>query len=192
MEGTPADGVILALRGFLPEKIDLVVSGINRGPNMGHDVYVSGTIGAAVQGYLYGIPAIAASLNGYDGPLHFEPCAKLVSLLASRIRDGLLPKNIFLNVNVPNLPVELLEGIEVTEQSDKSYCNAIEQDGENAGSYRIRRVMDLGTGPSGTDLWALQANRISITPLLDGSMANPIRSHLEKLLPFLHRELGHG
>lgn len=189
VEGTPADSVIIALQSLFPGEIDLVVSGINRGSNMGHDVFVSGTMGAAIQGYLHGIPSIAASLNGYDGPLHFEPCARIVALLASRIRDGLLSEHMLLNINLPNLPLTELEGIEITAQSEKSYCDSVEQDEEESGYYRIKRLPDLGTGINGSDLWALQQNKISVTPLLDGTIANSLKDRLHELLPDLHHQL---
>jgi 5'-nucleotidase len=156
---------------------------------MGHDVFVSGTMGAAIQGYLHGIPSIAASLNGYDGPLHFEPCARIVALLASSIRDGLLSEHMLLNVNLPNLPLAELEGIEITVQSQQSYCDAVEQDEEESGYYRIKRLPDLGIGINGSDLWALQQNKISITPLLDGTIANSLKDRLYELLPDLHHQL---
>jgi 5'-nucleotidase len=189
VEGTPADSVIIALGSLFPGQIGLVISGINRGSNMGHDVFVSGTLGAAMQGYLHNIPAIAASLNGYDGKLHFEPCARLVALLASRVRDGLLAEHLLLNVNLPNLPLDELEGIEITEQSKQNYCDAVEQDEKEKGCYRIKRLLDLGTGINGSDLWALQQNKISITPLLDGTISNSLKKRLYELLPDLRRQL---
>ncbi len=189
VEGTPADSVVIALRSLFPGEIDLVVSGINRGSNMGHDVFVSGTLGAAIQGYLHGIPSIAVSLNGYDGTLHFEPCARVVALLARRVKDGLLSEHLLLNVNIPNLPLDELEGIEITEQSEQSYCDAVEQDEEQKGYYRIKRLADLGTGQKGSDLWALQQNKISITPLLDGSTASSLQDRLQELVPAIRHEM---
>jgi len=187
VEGTPADSVIIALRYLFSGEIDLVVSGINRGSNMGHDVIVSGTLGAAIQGYLHDIPSMAISLNGYDGELHFEPSARVAALMAAKIRDGMLSEHLLLNINLPNLPLSELEGIEITSQSQQSYCDAVEQD--DNGCYRIKRLPDLGTGLQGNDLWALQQNRISITPLLDGSTTNSLQNRLKELAPSLRHEL---
>ena len=189
VEGTPADSVIIALRSLFSGEIDLVVSGINRGSNMGHDVVVSGTLGAAIQGYLHDIPSMAVSLNGYDGELHFEPSARVAALLATLIRDGKLSEHLLLNINLPNLPLSELEGIEITSQSQQSYCDAVEHDENNEGCYHIKRLPDLGTGLQGNDLWALQQNRISITPLLDGSAANLLQDRLRELAPSLRHEL---
>jgi len=189
VEGTPADSVIIALRSLLAGEIDLVVSGINRGSNMGHDVVVSGTLGAAVQGYLHDVPSMAVSLNGYDEELHFEPSARIAALLATLIRDGILSEHLLLNVNLPNLPLHELEGIEITNQSQQSYCDAVEHDENDKECYHIRRIPDLGTGLQGHDLWALQRNRISITPLLDGSSPSSLQDRLQELAPSLLREM---
>ena len=189
VEGTPADSVIIALRSLFAGEIDLVVSGINRGSNMGHDVVVSGTLGAAIQGYLHDVPSMAVSLNGYDEELHFEPSARIAALLAASIRDGMLSEHLLLNVNLPNLPLSELEGIEITSQSQQSYCDAVEHDESDKECYRIRRIPDLGTGSQGHDLWAVQRNRISITPLLDGSSPNSLQDRLQELAPSLHHKL---
>jgi len=189
VEGTPADSVIIALRSMFAGEIDLVISGINRGSNMGHDVVVSGTLGAAVQGYLHDIPSMAISLNGYDGELHFEPSARMAALLATMIRDGMLSERLLLNVNLPNLPLSELKGIEITSQSQQSYCDAVEHDKNNDGCYLIKRLPDLGTGLQGYDLWALQQDKISITPLLDGSTTNLLQDQLQELAPSLLHEM---
>ena len=189
VEGTPADSVIIGLRSLFAGEIDLVVSGINRGSNMGHDVVVSGTLGAAIQGYLHNVPSLAVSLNGYDEELHYEPGAKIAALLATLIRDGVLSEHLLLNVNLPNLPLSELEGIEVTSQSQQSYCDAVEHDENDKECYHIRRIPDLGTGLQGHDLWALQRNKISITPLLDGSSPSSLQGRLQELAPSLHHKL---
>ena len=189
VEGTPADSVIIGLRSLFAGEIDLVVSGINRGSNMGHDVVVSGTLGAAIQGYLHDVPSMAVSLNGYDEELHFEPSARVAALLATLIRDGMLSEHLLLNVNLPNLPLHELEGIEITNQSQQSYCDAVEHDENDKECYHIRRIPDLGTGLQGHDLWALQRNRISITPLLDGSSPSSLQYRLQELAPSLLHKL---
>jgi len=114
VEGTPSDSVIIAIQSLFPEEINLVVSGINRGANMGHDVFVSGTVGAALQGYLHGISSIAISMNAYSN-LNFDAAAKLASLLAIKIRDGVLCQEILLNINLPDLPPGDIAGIEITK-----------------------------------------------------------------------------
>jgi len=156
---------------------------------MGHDVTVSGTLGAAIQGYLHDVPSMAVSLNGYDEELHFKPGARVAALLAALIRDGMLSGHLLLNINMPNLPLSELEGVEITSQSQQSYCDAVEHDENNNGCYFIKRVPDLGIGLQDNDLWAVQQNRVSITPLLNGSTDNLLRGRLQEMAPSLCQEL---
>jgi 5'-nucleotidase len=168
----------------------MVVSGINRGANIGHDVFVSGTVGAALQGHLHGIPSLAISVNAYED-LDFEAAAKLTALLAAKIKDGILPKEILLNINLPSLPPKKILGVEVTELSKQSYCDTVEksQNGKEE-HYRIRRNnKDTYHVNHGSDVWALQLNRISITPLLNGFVDNSLQACLQRLTPLLHDEL---
>ena len=144
-EGTPADCVIVGIKSLFPGKIDLVVSGINRGPNIGHDIFVSGTVGAAVQGYLRGIPSLAVSLDAYED-LNFDSAARLVALLAAEIKNGELPQEIFLNINLPNLPREEILGIEITKLSRQSYCDVVEKVDDCEGAcYRIDEITKIKT-----------------------------------------------
>jgi len=113
VEGTPADSVILALEKLVKDGIDLVVSGINLGPNLGNDVLVSGTVGAALQGYLRGFPALAISAFPTDSS-YLEDAAKVAALLTENVSSGTLPSNIFLNVNLPDLPLAEVRGVRVT------------------------------------------------------------------------------
>jgi 5''/3''-nucleotidase SurE len=192
VEGTPADCVIVGIRSLFSGEIDLVVSGINRGPNIGHDVFVSGTVGAALQGYLRGIPSLAISVNGYED-LDFEASARIAALLAVRIKNGMLPRQILLNVNLPNLPAQRISGIEITELSKQSYCDTVERDQNSEGAYyRIKRNNKDKNGYYAnreTDIWALQLNRGSITPLLNSSDVNPLEAHLQDLAHTIYSEL---
>ena len=192
IEGTPADCVIIALRSLFSDKIDLVISGINRGPNIGHDVFVSGTIGAALQGYLRSIPSLAISVNAYED-LNFEAAAKLAALLTARIENGDLSKEILLNINLPNLPREKILGIEITKLSKQSYCDVVEKyDDCEEACYRIRRNnkdKDPYYATLGSDLWALQLDKVSITPLLNNSTVDDPKIHLRSLVPTIYSEL---
>ena len=183
VEGTPSDSVIIATQSLFPGEIDLVVSGINRGPNIGHDIFVSGTVGAALQGYLHGIPSMAISINAYEN-LNFDVAARLASLLAAKIKEGVLPQKILLNVNLPNLPLSEIASIEITRLSQQSYCDRVERKlNSEEEHYRIMRnnKSDLHYRNPGDDLWALQQNRISITPLPDGSVSNSLQHCLRDL-----------
>jgi 5'-nucleotidase len=184
VEGTPADSVILALRLVLEDKADLVISGINEGPNLGDDAYISGTVGAALQGFFYGIPAIALSIAAF-GSLHFDEAARLARLLVGEIVDRSLHRRLLLNVNLPNLPREKIEGIEITRLGERKYADRIEpgHDGKR-GYHWIMRGKSEWQSISGTDIWALEHNKISITPLF-GNPDGSSREILRKVAPEL-------
>jgi 5'-nucleotidase len=187
VEGTPADCVIIAINSLFPGKINMVVSGINRGPNIGHDIFVSGTVGAALQGYLHGIPSLAISLNAYES-LRFELAAKLTALLVTKLQQGILPREVLLNVNLPNLPPGEIEGMEITTLSKRGYSDIVQQIQD--GHYRIMRATELNNKHFGSDIWALQRNRISITPLsfdLDNSSTSSLNYNLQGLVPLLYQ-----
>jgi len=184
VEGTPADSVILALRLAVKDGVDLIVSGINEGPNLGDDVFISGTVGAALQGNFYSIPAIALSIGAFES-LHFDVAARLAKILASGLVDRGLPRRLLLNVNVPNLPREKIEGVEVTRLGEREYADRIEpgHDGKRQYHWIMRGESKWRMAP-GTDIWALKQNRISITPLPngpDGSGGDSVKSLVSRL-----------
>jgi len=165
VEGTPADSVILALDKLVEDKIDLVVSGINNGANLGDDVLISGTVGAALQGYLHGLPAIAISVDFGDN-LHLDNAAKLAALLVKKIDTDTLPSNLFLNVNLPNLPLAEIRGAKVTRLASESHTDTVEEshDGRRKYYWLIRQRINRDTDKK-TDIWAIEQGNISITPL---------------------------
>ncbi len=188
VDGTPADSAIIALKSLFPDEIDLVVSGINRGSNMGHDIFVSGTVGAALQGYLHGIPSLAVSMYAYEG-LNFAVGARLAALLAARVKDGVLPREVLLNVNLPNLELGEIAGVEITRLSRENYCDRVERDyGSGDGYYQIMRSNEF-LGDVGSDVWALQRNLISITALPDGRVSGSLQRRLRELAPDIYHEL---
>jgi len=170
VEGTPADSVIMALRMLLDDKLDLVVAGINEGSNLGTDVLISGTVGAAFQAYFYGLPAIALSVASFDN-LHFEAACRISSFLAQQLTAGNLPQRFLLNINLPNLPLDQIAGIEITQLGERSYTDAIKRGGVKAGHdgkrnyYWIAHSEPVSREDKGTDVWALRQKKISITPL---------------------------
>jgi len=190
VEGTPADCVIVGTRSLFPEELDLVVSGINRGANVGYDAFISGTVGAAFHGYLRNIPSLAVSLYAYEN-LTFEAAAKLVALLAAKIKNKDLSKELLLNITLPNLPPEKIMGIEVTELSNQSYCDRVEKDHNcEEECYQIlRNNKDSVYTRQGTDIWALQLDKVSITPLLSSLGANSLKARLQSLLPAIYEGL---
>lgn len=168
VEGTPADSIILALETVVKDEIGAVFSGINEGANLGNDVLISGTVGAALQGYFRGLPSVALSVAAGKN-MHFEVAAKLGGLLASKIAAGSLPRGLLLNVNLPNLPLEKIKGIEFTRLAQNNYANLITEGHDGKRKYYwIVRGEQHWDGDEGTDIWALQKGSISITTLRNG------------------------
>ncbi len=166
VEGTPADSVILGLQLVVKNGVDLVMSGINEGVNLGNDVYISGTLGAAVQGYFYDVPAIAVSAALVDNKVRFEAAARIGELLAKKVREKVLPERSLFNVNTPNLPIEQIEGIELTKPGRRTYRDAIEKGHDGKRDYYwIVRGEPTWDEQKGTDIWAIRNKRISIIPL---------------------------
>ena len=181
VEGTPADSVILALGKLVKNKIDLVVSGINHGANLGDDVHISGTVGAALQGYLRGLPALAISVSAGDNP-NLDNAAKLATLLAKKIDSNALPTNIFLNVNLPDLPLAKIRGAKITQLANQSHTDTVEErhDGRRKYYWLIRQKVNKATDEE-TDIWAIAQGNISITPLhtnLHNKPSSPIPDSL--------------
>jgi 5'-nucleotidase len=152
-DGAPSDCVALAVCGFLQEKIDLVVSGINPYANLGHDVTYSGTVTAAMEAAIWGLPAIAMSLESPEhlvGPADYTASARIARVVAqSVLRYGLAP-NVLLNVNVPYLPYEQLKGIRITRQGLRVYHDKLDQRLDPRGKPYYWTAGDLPTTPSQT------------------------------------------
>jgi 5'-nucleotidase len=167
VEGTPGDSVILALSHAVKDKVDLVVSGINEGPNLGNDTFISGTIGAALQGYFYGIPSIAISVAAFQD-LHFDVSAEIAKLLALAIDNGEIPGKMLLNVNLPNLPRDEIKGVEITRLGERNYIDKIDtgHDGKRQYYWIVRGIPEWSVSP-GSDIWALEQDKISITSFPD-------------------------
>jgi 5'-nucleotidase len=165
VEGTPSDCVILALEKLIKNKVDLVVSGINHGLNLGDDTLISGTVSAALQGYLRGLPALALSIAAVDS-LQLDNAAKLARLLAEKVVSGALPSNILLNVNLPDLPLAKIRGAQITQLARNNHIDTVEEanDGRRQCYWLVRQKTDK-VADSQTDIWAVERGDISITPL---------------------------
>ena len=166
VQGTPADSCILALEQLVIPPPDLVVSGINRGSNLGWDVIVSGTVGAAVQGFVRGYPTIAISVGSVQSP-RYDLAALIVGRLARRLADApTITPPYFLNVNVPNEPAAKIAGVQVTRLGGRAYGESVRAE-ESFGHrrYWISRNRPVLAGGDGSDINAHKANYITITPL---------------------------
>lgn len=162
INGTPNDCVILALGKIVPD-VDLVISGINQGHNLGDDVLISGTVAGALQGFLRGKPAIAVSVAKSD---FFPEAARVAARLAGKIADHTLPANVFLNVNLPDLPHDKLKEAMVTGLASASHIDTVSESFEEGQTaYRLLRRRTENHAAPGTDIWAVERGHIAITPL---------------------------
>ncbi len=172
-DGTPVDCVRLASLGLIEGfSADLVVSGINHGANLGDDITYSGTVAAALEGVVLGLPAIAVSQQSgdrsldyrFDGGFGFELAAQFVARMVERIEEVPMPERTLLNVNVPACQPE---GVEVTSLGKRIYRDELKLEQEEHGR---RRYWIYGSDPGyedepGTDLAAIAAGRIAVTPI---------------------------
>jgi len=184
--GTPSDCVILGLRRLAQGHIDLVVSGINLGANLGNDIHYSGTVMATLQGYFRKIPSIALSLamQSREEEPRFDVVAKVAEYLALSVKSGKMPTGAILNTNVPNIPLEQIKGIVTTRTASSGYVKLAEVQGSGSLSYSrgILKADELGI-EEGTDIWAINMGLISITPLhLDVTDHNLIPTLTEHIL----------
>ncbi len=166
VEGTPGDCVILATQRLVQEPVDLVVSGINDGSNMGRDVMVSGTVGGAVQGWYHDIPSIALSVASLSD-VRYDVAARTAGALAEAIGRVSRGSPALLNVNLPNLEAPDIRGVEVTRTGPRAYRESVEPGNDGRSKYfwiTFDRTNTDGI-PRGTDVWAVNNDRISITAL---------------------------
>lgn len=164
VKGTPTDCVHLAVNELLKPQPDLVVSGINHGANLGDDVIYSGTVAAATEGRYLGLPAIAISLDGHQ---HFASAAAYAVKLVKALQGSPLPADQILNVNVPDLPLEQIKGIQVTRLGCRHPAEGVIVDQDPRGK-RMYWIAPPSTGQdagAGTDFAAVEAGFVSITPL---------------------------
>jgi len=169
-DGAPSDCVALAFCGFIEEKVDLVVSGINPYANLGHDVTYSGTVTAAMESVIWGTPAIAVSLDtpdNYAGQIDYQPAAHKAFCIAQAFAHYGLAANVLLNINIPFLPEKAMKGIQITRQGLRVYHDKLDKRIDPRGNPYYWTAGDLPTGipERGTDIGALAEGYISITPI---------------------------
>ncbi|MCG7921282.1 MAG: 5'/3'-nucleotidase SurE [Candidatus Thiodiazotropha lotti] len=166
VDGTPTDCVHLAITGLLEQEPDLVVSGINAGPNMGDDVLYSGTVAAATEGRFLGLPAVAISMNSHN-PQHFETGAQVAEILVRRLVEAPLSESVILNVNVPDIPYSELQGIVSTRLGHRHKAEPVVKSHDPRGKtiYWVGPAgAEQDAGP-GTDFHAVRQGYVSVTPL---------------------------
>ena len=169
-DAAPSDCVALAVLGYFKESIDLVVSGINAGANLGHDVTYSGTVTAAMEAVIAGVPGIAVSLETMDrhiGEIDYGPAARMAGRVVHQVIENRLSHEVLLNVNVPFLPENKIRGIRLTRQGLRVYHSRLDERTDPRGRpyYWIGGDAPTGVPERGTDVGALAENFVSVTPL---------------------------
>ena len=164
IDATPSDCVHLALCGFIKESIDLVVTGINFGPNLGDDVIYSGTVAGAIEGRFIGLPSIAISLASFDCE-NFETAGAIAKQLVAQIDKAPLSYNTIMNVNVPDVPLSKIKGIKSTRLGNRHQSSPSIQDENNPTLFWIGENGKEADNGEGTDFHAIANNFVSVTPL---------------------------
>ena len=165
INGTPTDCVHIALSGFLKFKPDMVISGINDGPNMGDDTIYSGTVAAAMEGYLLDIPSLAISMSQYD-PKHYSTAGQVVLDLIPKIKN--LQQSMLLNINVPDVPYNQLQGTEITRLGKRHKAEPIihHPNQNDKLMYWVGAAGEPNDGGPGTDFFAIKNEKVSISPII--------------------------
>lgn len=180
VEGTPADAVKLGVRALLKSKPDMVISGINHGSNTAINIIYSGTVSAATEGTVLGIPSIAVSLTTYADP-DFSYAAKFAGRLARLVAERGLPDGTLLNVNVPPLPESEIVGIKITRQGKSTWEDMfdVRRDPANREYFWLKGRLNVTDVDPDVDQIAIQNKYVSVTPihydLTDGAMLEKMR-----------------
>ncbi len=165
VKGTPADCVKIASRSLMKTPPDIVVSGINSGANVGSNIIYSGTVSAATEGTIIGIPSIAISLNSIKGG-DMTASQKVAKTIVKKVLGNGLPKGILLNVNVPNIPLDSIKGYRITKQGKLVFKDRFEKREDPRGKfYYWMKGEIINDTNSDTDGFAIQNDFISITPI---------------------------
>ena len=166
ISGMPADCVKLAFSSLLQKRPDLVVSGINLGPNTGNNVIYSGTVSAATEARILGVPSLAVSLGTFTNPL-WAVAAQVTRRIARAVLANTLPKKVLINVNVPNIAKKKIKGIKVTRMGSSGYTErfTVHTDSDNKPSYLLNATYNVTDTDLDTDAAALAAGWVTVTPI---------------------------
>jgi 5'-nucleotidase len=167
VNGTPTDCVHMAVTGLLDQVPDVVVSGINHGANMGDDTIYSGTVAAATEGFLLGIPSFAVSLVTQGPGVYFETAAQVARDLVERVKRQPMSQPSLVNVNVPDVPMDMLKGVEVTRLGRRHKAEPVIETTNPRGEavYWVGAAGPAADAGPGTDFFAVEQGFASITPL---------------------------
>lgn len=166
IDGTPTDCVHLGITGLLETEPDMVVSGINAGPNLGDDVIYSGTVAAAMEGRFLGLPAVAFSLNSFQ-PEHWQSAAQVAKKMVENILTFHMPEDAILNVNIPDLPLSEIRGFEITRLGNRHKAEPamIAEDPRGKPIYWVGAAGPEQDAGPGTDFHAINNGFVSISPI---------------------------
>jgi len=181
--GTPGDCIKIGVSSILEKKPDLIISGINHGPNLGADVLYSGTVSAAMEGAVLGIPSIAVSLtNGSCQSADFIYAADFVVNFVNNIVNINFPKKTILNINIPSIAASEITGVQITRLGTRMYTDSYEKRIDPRGKvyyWLAGEIVDT-IDEDGTDITAIRGNKISITPVTFEMTHKSIMPELEK------------
>jgi len=185
-DGAPSDCVALALLGVVEDQIDLVVSGINPNANIGHDITYSGTVTAAMEAVIGGIPGVAVSLDSPEnhlGVLDYAPAARAAHWVVAQLWSAGFPPRTVVNINVPYLEDEEIEGVLITRQGQRIYRDQLDhrKDPRGKSYYWIGGEAPTGVVEDGTDYGAIKGGYVSVTPLQLDLTAYQIQNELKAL-----------
>ncbi len=183
-DGAPTDCVALVMLGLVTDKPAMVVSGINPGSNVAHDLTYSGTVAAAMEGAINNVPSLAVSLDAVNrDDANFSIAADIAKRIAQRVLKQGMPPDAFLNVNFPNVPREKLRGVRVTRLGKRIYRDALVERHDPYGKkyYWIGGDPPSGVMEEGTDVWAIEQNYVSITPVHMDMTSHALIEGLKKL-----------
>lgn len=183
VEGTPTDCVHIAITGLLEQEPDIVIAGINHGPNLGDDVIYSGTVAAAMEGRFLGLPSMAVSIDAHE-PRHLESAARVVSTLVSSLDRESFGASTILNVNVPDLPYERIKGILATRLGHRHKAEPVTrvQDPRGRTLYWVGPAGPEQDAGPGTDFHALRNGYVSVSPLQVDLTRHPALDSLSRWL----------
>ena len=185
-DGAPSDCVALALLGVVEDQIDLVISGINPNANIGHDITYSGTVTAAMEAVIGGIPGVAVSLDSPEnhlGVLDYAPAARAAHWVVAQLWSAGFPPRTVVNINVPYMKDEEIEGVLITRQGQRVYRDQLDhrKDPRGKSYYWIGGEAPTGVVEDGTDYGAIKGGYVSVTPLQLDLTAYQIQDELKAL-----------
>jgi len=193
LEGTPADCVKFAISRLMPQPPHLVISGINLGQNTGNSILYSGTVAAAIEATMYGIPAMAVSLATFElENACFNTAARFAADLAQTLLKKSLPHELLLNINVPNVPQDQIRGVVISRQGKSMFQDLFEHQGHKNGLPAFRNIgSSMVSSPEEEDFddIVLSQNKISITPLQYDLTHHKLRPELDR---WIQQELKSG